>query len=99
MAATVASVNATLRAPELNASLDASIAAFDSLALERMAEPAPVGDDLIPVDALLYRGRAALDRAIELRDGLRSASGAPAAEVLEEIYDLLGLARVESPAF
>ena len=81
------------------ASLDASIAAFDSLAMERMAEPALLGDDLVPVDALFYRGRAALDRAIELRDGLRRAGGPPAAEVLEEIYDLLDLARVESPAF
>jgi len=98
-AATVASVNATLSAPSLNASLDASIAAFDSLALERMAEPALLGDDVVPVDALFYRGRAALDRAIELRDGLRRAGGAPAIEVLEEIYDLLDLARVESPAF
>jgi len=98
-AATVASLNATPSAPGLSASLDASIAAFDSLALERMAEPTPLDDALISVDALQYRGRAALDRAIELRDGLRSASGAPAADVLEEIYDLLGLARVESPAF
>ena len=90
---------ATLSAPAMAASLDASIAAFDSLAMERMAEPAPLGDDLVPVDALFYRGRAALDRAIELRDGLRRAGGPPAAEVLEEIYDLLDLARVESPAF
>jgi HPt (histidine-containing phosphotransfer) domain-containing protein len=98
-ATTVAAVNATLRAPSVHASLDTSIAAFESLALERMAEPALLGDDVVPVDALFYRGRAALDRAIELRDGLRRAGGAPAIEVLEEIYDLLDLARVESPAF
>jgi HPt (histidine-containing phosphotransfer) domain-containing protein len=89
-------------APALQAAasaLDASIAAFESIAMERMAEPANLGEDLVPVDALFYRGRAALDRAIELRDGLRRAGGTPAPEVLEEIYDLLDLARVAEPAF
>lgn len=79
---------------DVNAALDASIAMFDAFALERLAEPVPVGDDLVPVDALFYRGRSALDRAIELRDSLRQAGGAPAQAVLEEIYDLLDLARV-----
>lgn len=79
--------------------LDASIAAFESISMERMAEPANLGEEMIPVDALFYRGRAALDRAIELRDGLRRAGGAAAPEVLEEIYDLLDLARVAEPAF
>jgi hypothetical protein len=47
----------------------------------------------VPIAALLYRGRSALDRAIELRDRLRRAGGSPAPEVLDEIYDLLDLAR------
>ena len=79
--------------------LDSSIVAFEAISMERMAEPANVGDDLVPVDALFYRGRAALDRAIELRDRLRRAGGAPAPEILEEMYDLLDLARVAEPAF
>ena len=79
--------------------LDAAIASFDSLADERYAEPVPVADDVVPVDALLYRGQAALERAIALRDSLRSAGGAPAPDVLEEIYDLLDLARVPEPSF
>lgn len=84
---------------QLAAALDSSIAAFDSIAMERLAEPAAVTEDAIPVDALFYRGRAALDRAIELRDSLRKAGGVPKPEVLEEIYDLLDLARVAEPAF
>jgi hypothetical protein len=75
--------------------LDAHIAAFDALSNERMAEPAKLMDDVIPVDALLYRGRAALDRAVELRDAIRRAGGAPAPEMLEELYDLVELARVD----
>lgn len=76
-------------------SLDAHIAAFDALANERFAEPVGLEDDVIPVDALLYRGRAALDRAVELRDSIRRAGGTPAPEVLEELYDLVELARVD----
>ena len=75
-------------------SLDSTIAAFDSLASERLAEPKGLNDDVVPVDVLLYRGRAALDRAVELRDAIRRAGGAPAPEVLEELYDLVELARV-----
>ena len=75
-------------------SLDAHIAAFDALSNERFAEPAQLEDDVVPVDALLYKGRAALDRAVELRDSIRRAGGTPAPEVLEELYDLVELARV-----
>ena len=74
--------------------LDSHIAAFDALANERFAEPARLEDDVIPVDALLYKGRAALDRAVEIRDSIRRAGGTPAPEVLEELYDLVELARV-----
>jgi chemotaxis protein histidine kinase CheA len=89
----------TPSAARASAALDASIAAFESISMERLAEPANVSDELVPVDTLFYRGRAALDRAIELRDRMRRAGGTPAPEVLEEIYDLLDLARVAEPAF
>ena len=79
--------------------MDNAIAAFDSLSGERFAEPVALPDDVVPVDALLYRGQAALERAIELRDTLRRAGGPPAPELLEELYDLLDLARVPEPAF
>jgi hypothetical protein len=76
-------------------SLDSTIAAFESLSSERMAEPVALNDDVLPVDALLYRGRAALDRAVELRDAIRRAGGPPSPDVLEELYDLVELARVD----
>ena len=78
-----------------NSSLDSTIAAFESLSEERMAVPAEIETDLLPVDALLYRGRAALDRALELRDAIRKLGIAPPPEALEELYDLLELARIE----
>ena len=80
-------------------SLDSTIAAFDSLSSERFAEPVDIGEDVVPVDALFYRGKAALDRAIELRDAIRQSGGPPPPEALEEIYELLDLARVPEPAF
>lgn len=86
-------------ADAMASAMDNAIAAFDSLSSERFAEPVALGDDVVPVDALLYRGQAALERAIELRDALRRAGGPPAPDVLEEIYDLLDLARVPEPAF
>jgi HPt (histidine-containing phosphotransfer) domain-containing protein len=86
-------------AARASTALDASIVAFESLSMERMAEPSVMEGEVIPMDALFYRGRAALDRAVELRDRLRRAGGTPAPEVLEEIYDLLDLARVTEPAF
>jgi chemotaxis protein histidine kinase CheA len=75
--------------------LDATIATFESLATERLAEPAVLDSEVVPVDALFYRGRAALDRAVEVRDAIRRAGGTPAPEMLEELYDLVELARVE----
>jgi hypothetical protein len=90
MPAAVAAVAASGASP-----LDATIATFDALSRERFAEPVALEDEVIPVDALLYRGRAALDRAIELRDELRRSNAAPTPASLEELYDLLELARVD----
>lgn len=81
--------------PSPGASLDDAISSFEALSEERFAEPADLPDEPIPVDHLLYRGRAALDRAVEIRDEIRRAGGAPAPELLEELYDLVELARAD----
>ena len=49
---------------------------------------------VVPIESLLYRGRAALDREVEIRDRLRAA---PASDpsALEELFDLRELARVD----
>ena len=48
--------------------------------------------EVVPIETLLYEGRAARGRALELRDELRRAGGPPSAEQLEELFDLLDLA-------
>jgi hypothetical protein len=48
----------------------------------------------VPVEALVYRGKAALDRARALRDELRSR-GTTDPEALHELYELLDLAQAE----
>jgi len=83
--------------------LDASISAMGALtgALgDLVANPlvssdraAPAENAIVPVEELVYRGRAALDRAIEVRDELREAGGAPDQAALDELYDLIALAR------
>ena len=94
-AAASAPTLAPSRPPMPPSALDAHIAAFDAIANEKFAEPVNLEGDVVPVDALLYKGRAALDRAVELRDAIRRAGGPPAPEVLEELYDLVELARVD----
>lgn len=50
--------------------------------------------EVVPIETLLYRGPAALARAIEIRDRMRGR-GATDPESLHELYDLLDLARTE----
>jgi hypothetical protein len=47
---------------------------------------------VVPVEQLLYRGRAAIERARDVRDRLRATTGAPDPALLAELYDLLDLA-------
>jgi hypothetical protein len=61
-------------------------------------EPRDVGgvDGVVSIDALVYRGRAALERARAVRDALRGArDAAPDPAMLDELYDLLDLAALE----
>jgi chemotaxis protein histidine kinase CheA len=52
---------------------------------------------LVPIETLVYRGRAALDRAREVRDLLRGATP-PDPALLSELFDLLDLAALDEPA-
>ena len=81
---------------DLLAALDSSIAALHDLVERPISQPVPtVEEKLVPIESLLYRGRAALDRAVEIRDQLRIGGPTSDPEALEELFDLLELARAE----
>jgi len=77
---------------ELTQFLQSGIAGFNELDRTPLAPPAPLDDaTLVSIDDLLYRGRAALERAIEVRDLIR-LSGGNTDDALAELFDLLDLA-------
>jgi chemotaxis protein histidine kinase CheA len=75
--------------------LDEGIARLDAFTAEPFVAPARIEEQLVPVEALFYRGRAAVLRAIALRDHIRARGTAPEPEALDEIFELLDLALAE----
>ena len=75
---------------DLQNMLAQGISGLGGLDSRPLSEPAPV-----PITSLLYSGRSALGRAIEIRNSLRSRGGPPDPESLAELFDLLDLATVE----
>ena len=88
-------VRPTPAAVGATASLDEGIAALDAFTSRPFAEPAELGDQVVPVDALVYRGRAAVERAIELRELLRESGDPPDPELLRELFEVLDFALEE----
>jgi len=77
----------------LHTLLGDSLARLASLEDEPLVEPLSLDDDaVVPVESLLYRGDAALERAREVRDAMRTRGEADP-DTLQELYDLLDLAR------
>lgn len=76
--------------------LDQGIDSLSSMAAQPMSEPVDLPEQpLVPIDALLYRGRAAIERAIELREEIRRQGGSANADTMAELFDLLDLALAE----
>ena len=73
--------------------LERGIEGLSALDEAPLAEPIALDPDVtVPIEDLVYRGRDALERAIELRDAMRQMAGVPDAEMLAELFDLLELA-------
>ena len=82
---------------DLAALLDTGINALGAQLTQRpLSKAVPIIDEsLVPIETLLFRGRAALDRARTLRNELRDAARTPSPDELAELYDLLELAASE----
>ncbi|HEV7994181.1 MAG TPA: Hpt domain-containing protein [Gemmatimonadaceae bacterium] len=78
---------------ELGSLLDAGIRKLGTLQTERLSAPVEIPEQPpVPIDVLLYRGRAAIERCIEIREQVRGAGGPVDADTLGELFDLLDLA-------
>lgn len=86
-----ASTRPTPTGPALHALLEQGLGGFGRLTTEPLREKIPLAQPVVPIEALLYSGRGALDRAREIRDQLRG-SGRTDPDALAELYDLLDLA-------
>src|SRR5688500_10984901 len=91
--AQLASVGTPAPKGQLDSLLDAGIAKLGALNTAPLVAPAPLPEQpAVPIDVLLYRGRAAIERCREIRDQVRSTGGPIDAETLGELFDLLDLA-------
>ncbi len=76
---------------DLDALLGAGIAGLSGMA----PEADDSDEELVPIESLLYRGRAALTRAIALADAAAAAGTLPDRDRFGELRDLLRLATTE----
>lgn len=83
------------RGADLRQLLETGIAGLTKLDREPFSQPLELDEEPLPIDEFLYRGRAALDRAIEIRDTIRRRGGAPDSGELDELFALLELAATE----
>lgn len=81
------------RGRELQDLIGATIAQLGAVSGGTRKTPTPAPPP-VPIESLLYRGRAALDRALEIRSA-RVAGELPAPEAIEELLDLIALAAKE----
>lgn len=89
----------TPRGQDLHSLISEGLAGFAGMELASpgastpaAAPPAPAGGALVPIESLLYTGRAALARAREIRAAQAAAAREPTPEELDELMDLMELA-------
>ena len=83
------------RGQELMSLIRTSIAQLGAVSGEIVRKtPVPL-PPAVAIDTLLYRGRAALDRALEIREEIVSSGAAPDSRTIDELLDLVALASTE----
>ncbi len=80
---------------ELHALLDRGIEGLGGLDATPLSPPVVLEEELISIDELLYRGQAALERAMALRELFQREATPPSPDAVEELFALLELARTE----
>ena len=83
---------ATPRGQDLHSLISEGLASFAGMELESPSAAAPAGAGVVPIESLLYSGRAALARAREIRAAQAAAAREPTPEELDELMDLMELA-------
>lgn len=78
--------------------LEQGLAGLARLESEPLAKRTPTEPPIVPVETLIYRGRGAVRRAIEIRDAVRRTGAPPPMETIEELFDLLDLALLDEAA-
>lgn len=90
---TTAVTQAASAASKLGALLDSGIRKLGTLGHAPLGVPTAIAEQPpVPIDVLLYRGRAAIERCVEIRGHVRNSGGTPDAEALDELFALLDLA-------
>ncbi len=76
--------------------LDRGIRTLDTLPKTPLSNPVAIPEQPpVPIDVLLYRGRAAVERARTIRDEARRSGEPMGPEQLAELFDLIDLALTE----
>ena len=82
----------TPRGQDLHSLISEGLAGFAGMELESPGSTAAAAAGLVPIESLLYTGRAALARAREIRAAQAAAAREPTPEELDELMDLMELA-------
>ena len=83
------------RGQDLQALLDTSISQLGAVSGENIRKTPARVPALIGIETLLYRGRAALDRALEVREEIMTGGPQGMPERVQELMDLVALAASE----
>ena len=83
------------RGHELQALLSTSIVQLGAVSGESRRRTPIRPQPAVSIDTLLYRGRAALDRALEVREEIVAHGSQASSEQMGELLDLVALAATE----